>query len=346
MENDGVHDFRIVQKNGSAFTHSHGEARKHHAFAAVQEGIADVIGRQFADDTGEKTHDDEHGRNFIHVEIKFQNADDDAHKVQPQEAEGNPLTGGEMRRFIQSDGADFCLVDFIDRAALRILFHLVGMVHDEGDIDGNQNHKECHAVWQSGENRNAGNTLRYAYGEWLRHPGAIAGSDGAEKDAQRRQRVEAQRQRCAHHQWREGQIFFVAACQGGEGSQCDHEDRNHQDAMAFHFLDQCGKPCHDGAGLCQDAQRTAYHEEEGDDADAAFETFIDSGKEIQESCGILCYIVEGRRIDDHFTGIHIFYTFIYAGRNHIAGDGTQHNDAHQNQNRTWRFKCFYIFFHE
>ena len=81
--NDSIHNAGIVEQDGSSFTHRYGQARKHHTFAPFQEGVANVIGRQFADDTGKNPHDEEQSGNFIHVEIKFQNADDDTRKIQP-----------------------------------------------------------------------------------------------------------------------------------------------------------------------------------------------------------------------------------------------------------------------
>ena len=251
-----------------------------------------------------------------------------------------------MRRFIDGYSVFLSLVDFIDRAALRILFYFVSMVHHIGNIDGHQDYKERHAIRKSGENRYPCDALGYAYREWLGDTGAIACRYRAEKDAQRRQRVKAQRQCRTDYQRCESQVFFVAACQSREGSKRHHEHRDHQDAVASHFFDQRRKPCYDGAGLGQNPQRATYHEKEGNDADAAFEAFIDGGEEIQKSRGILCHIVEGGWIYDHLSGIYIFDTLIHPCRDHIAGDGAQNDDAHQNQNRARCLKCFYIFFHE
>ena len=79
---DGIHDLGIVQKDGGCLTHRNSETGEHHALAAFEEGITDVIRVQAADDAGEDAHDEKDRRDFIHIEIKFQHADDDANEVQ------------------------------------------------------------------------------------------------------------------------------------------------------------------------------------------------------------------------------------------------------------------------
>lgn len=93
---DGIHDLGIVQKDGGCLTHSDSEAGKHHALAAFEEGITDVIRVQAADDAGEDAHDEEDRRDFIHIEIKFQHTDDDANEVQTKETKANGLPCGEF----------------------------------------------------------------------------------------------------------------------------------------------------------------------------------------------------------------------------------------------------------
>lgn len=93
---DGIHDLGIVQKDGGCLTHRNSETGEHHALAAFEEGITDVIRVQAADDAGEDAHDEEDRRDFIHIEIKFQHADDDANEVQTKEAKADGLPCGEF----------------------------------------------------------------------------------------------------------------------------------------------------------------------------------------------------------------------------------------------------------
>lgn len=55
----------------------------------------------------------------------------------------------------------------------------------------------------------------------------------------------------------------------------------------------------------QNVQRTANHKQEGDNGDATLKALVDGSKEIQKACRLLCYIMEGSRVNDHFTSVCI-----------------------------------------
>lgn len=289
---DGVHDLGIVQKDGGCLTHRNSEAGEHHALAAFEEGITDFIRVQAADDAGEDAHDEEDRRDFIHIKIIFQHADDDANEVQHEE-------------------------------------------HDE----------EPHAVRQTGEDRNARDALRDADGEWLGASGAITGCDRAEEHAKRGQGVEAERERDAHDERREGEVFLVVSGECREGGKRGHEDGDQKNAPILQLFDESAEPCHDGTGLGKDIEGAAHHEEEGDDADTALESFIDRSEEIEKSCRFLRYIVEGRRFDDHFSGLNVLDSVINARGDDIARNGAEYDDAHQYDDRAGCFECFHLIFH-
>ena len=342
---DGIHDLRIIEENGRRFTHRDGEAGKHHAFAAFEEGVADVIRVQAADDAGEDAHDEEHRGDFIHIEIKFQHADDDANEVQTEETEADGLTGGEFFCGGKIDLVPFQKVDLIDRAALRILLHFAGMVHDIGNIQYEEHDEDTHAVGKAGEDRDTGDALRDADGEWLGASGAITGCDRAEEHTKRGQGVEAECECDAHDERREGEVFLIASGECREGGKRGHEDRDQKDAPILQLFDESTEPCHDGTGLGKDIEGAAHHEEEGDDADTALESFIDRSEEIEKSCRFLRYIVEGRRVDDHFSGLNVLDSVINARRDDIARNGAEYDDAHQYDDRAGCFECFHLIFH-
>ena len=342
---DGIHDLRIIEKNGRRFTHRDGEAGKHHAFAAFEEGVADVIRVQAADDAGEDAHDEEDRRDFIHIEIKFQHADDDANEVQTKEPKANGLPCGEFFCGGKIDLVSFQQVDLIDRAALRVFLHLARVVHDIRNVQHEEQDKDTHTVWQAGEDGDTGDALCDADGEWLGAAGTIASSYRAEEHAKRGEGVEAERECDAHDERCEGEVFLVASGECREGGERGHEDRDQEDAPILQLFDESTEPCHDGAGLGEDIERAAHHEEEGDDADAAFEAFIDRREEIEKSCRFLRYIVEGGRVDDHFAGLNVFHAVIDACGDDVARDGAEYDDAHQYDDRTGCFECFHLIFH-
>ena len=342
---DGIHDLRIIEKDGRRFTHRNGEAGKHHSLAAFEEGVADVIRGKAADDAGEDAHDEEHRRDFIHVEIKFQHADDDADEVQAEKAEADGLAVGEFFCGGKIDLVPFQKVDLIDRAALRILLHFMGMVHDIGNIQHEEHDEDAHTVGQTGEDRDACDTLCDADGEWLGAAGTIASSYRAEEHAQRGDGVKSEGKCDAHNERCEGKVFLVASGECREGGERGHEDGDQEDASILQLFDESTEPCHDGASLGENIERAAHHEEEGDDTDAAFEAFVDGGEEIEESCRFLRYIVEGRRIDDHFAGLDVFHAVIDACGDDVARDGAEYDDAHQYDDRTGCFECFHLIFH-
>ena len=342
---DGIHDLGIVQKDGGCLTHCDSEAREHHALAAFEEGIADVIRGEAADDAGEDAHDEEHRGDFIHIEIKFQHADDDADEVQTEETEADGLTGGEFFCGGKIDLVPFQKVDLIDRAALRILLHFAGMVHDIGNIQYEEHDEDTHAVGKAGEDRDTGDALRNTDGEWLGAAGTIASGYRAEEHAKRGEGVEAERECDAHDERREGEVFLVASGECREGGERGHEDRDQEDAPILQLFDESAEPCHDGTGLGKDIEGAAHHEEEGDDADTALESFIDRSEEIEKSCRFLRYIVEGRRVDDHFSGLNVLDSVINARGDDVARNGTEYDDAHQYDDRAGCFECFHLIFH-
>ena len=342
---DGIHDLGIVQKDGGCLTHGNGEAWKHHALAAFEEGIADVIRGEAADDAGEDAHDEEHRRDFIHIEIEIQHADDDANEVQAKEAKADGLPGGEFFCSGKIDRIPFLEVDLIDGTALRILLHLARVVHDIRNVQHEEHDEDTHTVWQAGEDGDTGDALRDADGEWLGASGAITSGYRAEEHAKRGEGVEAERECDAHDERREGEVFLVASGECREGGERGHEDRDQEDAPILQLFDESTEPCHDGAGLGEDIERAAHHEEEGDDADAAFESFIDRREEIEKSCRFLRYIVEGGRVDDHFAGLNVFHAVIDACGDDVARDGAEYNDAHQYDDRAGCFECFHLIFH-
>ena len=255
------------------------------------------------------------------------------------------MPGGEFFCGGKVDRIPFQKVDLIDRAALRIFLHFMGMVHDIGNIQYEEHDEDAHTVWQAGEDRDTGDALRDADGEWLGASGAISGSYRAEEHAKRGQGVEAECECDAHDERREGEVFLVASGECREGGECGHEDRDQEDAPILQLFDESAEPCHDGASLSENIERAAHHEEEGDDADAALEAFIDRSEEIEESCRFLRYIVEGRRIDDHFAGLDVFHAVIDACGDDVARDGAEYDDAHQYDDRTRCFECFHLIFH-
>ena len=342
---DGIHDPGIIQKDGGCLTHSDCEAGKHHAFAAFEEGVADVIRVQAADDAGEDAHDEEHRGDFIHIEVKFQHADDDADEVQSEKPEADGLAGGEFFCSGKIDRIPFQEVDLIDRAALRILLHFVGVVHDIENIHCEEHDEDAHAVGQTGEDRDTCDALRDADGEWLGAAGAVTGSHRAEEHAERSEGVEAKRECDAHDERCEGEVFLVASGECREGGERGHEDRDQEDAPILQLFDESTEPCHDGTGLGEDIERAAHHEEEGDDADAALEAFIDRREEIEKSCRFLRYIVEVGRVDDHFAGLNVLDSVIDACGDDVARDGAEYNDAHQYDDRAGCFECFHLIFH-
>ena len=221
----------------------------------------------------------------------------------------------------------------------------MGMVHDIGNIQYEEHDEDAHTVWQAGEDRDTSDALRDADGEWLGAAGTIAGGYRAEEHAKRSQGVEAECECDAHDERRKGEVFLVASGECREGGKRGHEDRDQEDAPVLQFFDESAEPCHDGASLGEDIERAAHHEEEGDDTDAALEAFIDRSEEIEESCRFLRYIVEGRRIDDHFAGLNVFHAVIDARGDDVARDGAEYDDAHQYDDRTGCFECFHLIFH-
>ena len=325
-----IHNFRVLQKNRCCLTHCHSQAGQHHALAAVEEGVADIVWLQAADNAGKHAHDDEERGNLIHIEVKLQHADDNTDEVQAEQREADSLTRGQLIGFFKVHRIRLGSVDFIHRTAFRIFLHLVRVIHDVGNVNRQQHKEDTHAVRQAGENRHTGNALGHADGERLRAACTIACGYRAEQHAECCQRVKAQRQRHTHHERRKRQVFLVAAGQRRERCQRRHEHRNQKNAVVAHLLDQRAQACHDRACLCQNVQRAAHHEEEGDNRNAALEALIDGRKEIQEACRLLCNIMEGCRVNDHFACMHILHTLIHAGRDNIAGNSTENNNANQN----------------
>lgn len=342
---DGIHDLGIVQKDGGCLTHCDSETGEHHALAAFEEGITDVIRGEAADDAGEDAHDEEDRRDFIHIEIKFQHADDDANEVQTKEPKANGLPCGEFFCGGKIDLVSFQQVDLIDRAALRVFLHLARVVHDIRNVQHEEQDKDTHTVCQAGEDRDTGDALRDADGEWLGASSAITGCDRAEEHAKRGQGVEAERECDAHDERREGEVFLVASGECREGGKRGHKDRDQKDAPILQLFDKSAEPCHDGTGLGKDIEGAAHHEEEGDDADTALESFIDRSEEIEKSCRFLRYIVEGRRVDDHFSGLNVLDSVINARGDDVARNGAEYDDAHQYDDRAGCFECFHLIFH-
>ena len=325
-----IHNLRILQQNRCCLTHCYSQTGQHHALAAVEEGVADIVRLQAADNAGEHAHDDEERRNLVHVEVKLQHADDNADEVQAEQREADSLTRGQLIGLFKVHRIRLGSVDFVNRAALRVLLHLVRVIHDVGNVNRQQHKEDAHAVRQAGENRHTGNALGHADGERLRAACAIACGYRAEQHTECCQRVKAQRQRHAHYERRKCQVFLVAAGQRRERCQRRHEHRNQQNAVVAHLLDQCAQACYYSARFRQNVQRAAYHKEEGDNRNAALEAFIDGRKEIQEACRLLRNIMEGCRVNDHFARMHILHALIHAGRNNVAGDSTENNNADQN----------------
>lgn len=219
------------------------------------------------------------------------------------------------------------------------------MVHNIRNVQHEEQDKDTHTVWQAGEDRDTGDALRDADGEWLGASGAITGCDRAEEHAKRCQGVEAERERDAHDERREGEVFLVASGECREGGKRGHEDGDQKDAPILQLFDESAEPCHDSTGLGKDIEGAAHHEEEGDDADTALESFIDRSEEIEKSCRFLRYIVEGRRIDDHFSGLNVLDSVINARGDDVARNGAEYDDAHQYDDRTGCFECFHLIFH-
>ena len=219
------------------------------------------------------------------------------------------------------------------------------MVHDIRNVQYEEQDKDTHTVWQAGKDRDTGDALRNTDGKWLGASGAITGCDRAEEHAKRGQGVEAERERDAHDERREGEVFLVAAGECREGGKRGHEDRDQKDAPILQLFDESAESCDDGTGLGKDIERAAHHEEEGDDADTALEAFIDRSEEIEKSCRFLCDVVEGGRIDDHFPGLHVLHSIINARGNDVARKGAKYDDAHQYDDRAGCFECFHLIFH-
>ena len=190
-----------------------------------------------------------------------------------------------------------------------------------------------------------GDALRDADGEWLGASGAITGGDRAEEHAKRGQGVEAECECDAHDERREGEVFLVASGECREGGKRGHEDGDQKDAPILQLFDESTEPCHDGTGLGKDIEGAAHHEEEGDDADTALESFIDRSEEIEKSCRFLRYIVEGRWVDDHFSGLNVLDSVINARGDDVARNSAEYDDAHQYNDRAGCFECFHLIFH-
>ena len=219
------------------------------------------------------------------------------------------------------------------------------MVHDIRNVQHEEHDEDTHTVWQAGEDRDTGDALCDADGEWLGAASTIASGYRAEEHAKRGEGVKAEGQRDAHDERCEGEVFLVASGECREGGERGHEDRDQEDAPILQLFDESTEPCHDGAGLGEDIERAAHHEEEGDDADAAFESFIDRSEEIEKSCRFLRYIVEGRRVDDHFSGLNVLDSVINARGDDVARNGAEYDDAHQYDDRAGCFECFHLIFH-
>lgn len=219
------------------------------------------------------------------------------------------------------------------------------MVHDIRNIQHEEQDKDTHTVWQAGEDRNASDALCDADGERLGATCAIACRNGAEEHAKRGQGVEAECECDAHDERREGKVFLVASGECREGGKRGHEDRDQKDAPILQLFDESAEPCHDGAGLGKDIEGAAHHEEEGDDADTALESFIDRSEEIEKSCRFLRYIVEGRRVDNHFSCLNVLDSVINARGDDVARNGAEYDDAHQYDDRAGCFECFHLIFH-
>ena len=255
------------------------------------------------------------------------------------------MPGGEFFCGGKVDRIPFQKVDLIDRAALRIFLHFMGMVHDIGNIQHEEHDEDAHTVWQAGEDRDTSDALRDADGEWLGASGAITGCDRAEEHAKRGQGVETECECDAHNERRKGEVFLVASGECREGGKRGHEDGDQKDAPILQLFDESAEPCHDGTGLGKDIEGAAHHEEEGDDADTALESFIDRSEEIEKSCRFLRYIVEGRRVDDHFSGLNVLDSVINARGDDVARNGAEYDDAHQYDDRAGCFECFHLIFH-
>lgn len=123
------------------------------------------------------------------------------------------------------------------------------MIHDIRNVQHEEQDKDTHTVWQAGENRDTGDALRNADGEWLGASGAITGCDRAEEHAKRGQGVEAECECDAHDERRKGEVFLVASGECREGGKRGHEDGDQKDAPILQLFNESAEPCHDGAGL-------------------------------------------------------------------------------------------------
>ena len=126
------------------------------------------------------------------------------------------------------------------------------MVHDIRNVQHEEQDKDTHTVWQAGEDRDTSDALRDADGEWLGASGAITGCDRAEEHAKRGQGVEAERERDAHDERGEGEVFLIASSECREGGERGHKDGDQKDTPILQLFDESAEPCHDGAGLGKD----------------------------------------------------------------------------------------------
>lgn len=219
------------------------------------------------------------------------------------------------------------------------------VVHDIGNIQHEEHDEEPHAVRKTGEDRDTCDALCDADREWLGTAGAITGCDRAEEHAKSGQGVEAERERDAHDERREGEVFLVASGECREGGKRGHEDGDQKNAPILQLFNESAESCDDGTGLGKDTEGASHHKEEGDDADAALEPFIDRSEEVEKSCRLLCDIVEGGRVDNHFPGLNVLDSVINARGDDVARNGAEYNDAHQYDDRAGCFECFHLIFH-
>lgn len=142
----------IIQQNGHAFAHTDHHARKRHTGNALDESIGDLVRIHAGHNAGVNDEGNEKSRNFIHIEIKLQNANKDTGYNKTETKKDKLMGSGHSARFTHN-GFDvhLFLVDLvivIHEALFRMLLDHTGIKvewnhrnndegykHDKTDLD-------------------------------------------------------------------------------------------------------------------------------------------------------------------------------------------------------------------
>ena len=227
------------------------------------------------------------------------------------------------------------VVELVHGTAVGLGFHAGGIPKDEGYAYDCQHHPAEEAVFETREERYAGDALRYADSEWIEHGSGKThmGSHIAHADTHDAVVAHLDGQRDEHHD--EGYRLLAHAENGAEKAEEQHDEGDDDivhpqladelvAAQALHTAQESHHADVDGVAVVEYPEGAADHEDEYDDVGLVYEA-VKQGAEDLPRLRRGVDAVEG--VVQHHLSPALHDTGVFACRHHPGEDGGQDDEA-------------------